>query len=593
MCNSADMQANNWLEKFFDSMRVQEYEGTTDIFEDNACWRDLLAFSWNIITVAGIDDIANMFKSTAAQVSVQEWEIVGDVTHVSNEISCWFTFVTAIAKCKGRLTLVDGRCSVLFTAIEELIGHEEAVCARREIGYVNTPVKGRKSWLEAKLEREQRLGAIEHPYVVIIGGGQGGIGLSARLDMLGVTNVVLDKNRRAGDSWRNRYRSLYLRNTVWQNHMPYLEFPENWPIFISKDRMGDWLEMYVKVMDINYWTSSTCVGAKYFDDRQEWIVDVLWEGELIQLKPKHLVIATGVSGQPKAPDVAGIKSFRGDICHSSEFDTGTEFAGKECIVVGSNNSAHDICMDLWEHGANVTMIQRSDTLVVRSETFFGRSSYKQRNTNSPIATADLDLMGASVPYQVIRDQMKSDWVQIAKEDSEYYRRLIDAGFSLTFGDDQSGLEMMYMYRGSGYYIDVGATELIVSGAVKLRSGVSVKSILEDGMILSDNSKVDADLIVFATGYKPISSLVSKLISPEVATKIGQCWGLGSGTKYDPGPWEGELRNMWKPTDQDGLWFHGGGLTQSRLYSRFLAIQLKARMENIPTPVYSCQNSHDL
>ena len=587
------MQANNWLEKFFDSIRVQEYEGTTDIFEDNACWRDLLAFSWNIITVAGIDDIANMFKSTAAQVSVQEWEIVGDVTHVSNEISCWFTFVTGIAKCKGRLTLVDGRCSVLFTTIEELIGHEEAVCARREIGYVNTPVKGRKSWLEAKLEREQRLGDIEHPYVVIIGGGQGGIGLSARLDMLGVTNVVLDKNRRAGDSWRNRYRSLYLRNTVWQNHMPYLEFPENWPIFISKDRMGDWLEMYVKVMDINYWTSSTCVGAKYFDDRQAWIVDVLCEGEMIQLKPKHLVIATGVSGQPKAPDVSGIKSFRGDICHSSRFDTGTEFTGKECVVVGSNNSAHDICMDLWEHGANVTMIQRSDTLVVRSETFFGRSSYKQKDTNSPITTADLDLMGASVPYQVIRDQMKSDWVQIAKEDSEYYRRLNDAGFALTFGDDDSGLEMMYMYRGSGYYIDVGATELIVSGAVKLRSGVSVKSILEDGMILSDNSKVDADLIVFATGYRPISSLVSKLISPEVATKIGQCWGLGSGTKYDPGPWEGELRNMWKPTDQDGLWFHGGGLTQSRLYSRFLAIQLKARMENIPTPVYSGQNSHDL
>ena len=202
-------------------------------------------------------------------------------------------------------------------------------------------------------------------------------------------------------------------------------------------------------------------------------------------------------------------------------------------------------------------------------------------------------MGASVPYQVIRDQMKSDWVQIAKEDSEYYRRLIDAGFALTFGDDDSGLEMMYMYRGSGYYIDVGATELIVRGAVKLRSGVSVKSILEDGMILSDNSKVDADLIVFATGYRPISSLVSKIISPEVATKVGQCWGLGSGTKYDPGPWEGELRNMWKPTDQDGLWFHGGGLTQSRLYSRFLAIQLKARMENIPTPLYSGQNSHDL
>jgi len=242
-------------------------------------------------------------------------------------------------------------------------------------------------------------------------------------------------------------------------------------------------------------------------------------------------------------------------------------------------------MDLWEHGADVTMVQRSETLVVRSETFFSRSKYTQAVADSSVTTADLDLAGASIPYQVMREQMKSVWSQIANDDREYYCRLVDAGFLLTFGEDQAGLEMMYMYRGSGYYIDVGATELVVKGLVKLKSGVTIQRINGRGMVLSDGTEIEADLIVFATGFQSMSTWVSKLISSDMAVKVGECWGLGSGTKYDPGPWEGELRNMWKPTACAGLWFHGGGLTQSRLYSRFLAMQLKARMEKIPISVY--------
>jgi len=77
----------------------------------------------------------------------------------------------------------------------------------------------------------------------------------------------------------------------------------------------------------------------------------------------------------------------------------------------------------------------------------------------------------------------------------------------------------------------------------------------------------------------------ELISPEVADKVGPVWGLGSDTKGDPGPWAGELRNMWKPTQQENLWFHGGNLMQSRHYSLYLALQLKARFEGFATPVY--------
>ena len=49
--------------------------------------------------------------------------------------------------------------------------------------------------------------------------------------------------------------------------------------------------------------------------------------------------------------------------------------------------------------------------------------------------------------------------------------------------------------------------------------------------------------------------------------------------------------MWKPTQQEGLWFQGGNLHQSRYYSLYLALQLKARMEGIPTPVYALQEVH--
>ncbi|HEX2138480.1 MAG TPA: hypothetical protein VHG33_02090, partial [Woeseiaceae bacterium] len=56
-------------------------------------------------------------------------------------------------------------------------------------------------------------------------------------------------------------------------------------------------------------------------------------------------------------------------------------------------------------------------------------------------------------------------------------------------------------------------------------------------------------------------------------------------------WEGELRNMWKPTQQEGLWFHGGNLFQARFYSLILALQIKARAAGIPTPVYGLQAVH--
>ena len=291
---------------------------------------------------------------------------------------------------------------------------------------------------------------------------------------------------------------------------------------------------------------------------------------------------------PNVPEIPGARAFKGIQCHSSKFVSGEEYAGKQCIVLGSNNSAHDICADLWEHGADVSMIQRSSTHVVRSEALMEMllaGLYSEGALKAGLTTDKADLTFASIPYGILHTLHIPIFKEIAEKDAAFYQRLIDAGFLLDFGEDGSGSFMKYLRRGSGYYIDVGASALVAEGKIKLKSGVTIERINEHSVTLSDGVELRADLIVYATGYGSMEAWAAKLISPEVARRVGKCWGLGSDTAKDPGPWEGELRNMWKPTRQPSLWFHGGNLHQSRHYSKFLALQIKARMEEIPTPVY--------
>jgi putative flavoprotein involved in K+ transport len=401
-----------------------------------------------------------------------------------------------------------------------------------------------------------------------------------------VPTIILERNARPGDSWRNRYKSLCLHDPVWYDHLPYLPFPPNWPVFSPKDKIGDWLEMYTKIMELNYWTSSTCRKAGFDEKAREWMVVVEREGKEITLRPKQLVLATGMSGKPNLPAFAGMERFRGDQHHSSRHPGPDAYAGKKAVIIGSNNSAHDIAADLWEHGADVTMLQRSPTLVMRSDSLArNRPLYSEEAVAKGITTEKADFTVASLPYALLPAAAQPGTARIRQEDADFYARLEKAGFKLTFGADESGIGPMYMRRGSGYYIDVGASDLIASGEIKLKTA-EVAHLTETGVVLKDGSDLPADLIVYATGYGSMNQWAGALISPEVADKVGKVWGLGSGTTKDPGPWEGELRNMWKPTAQDGLWFHGGNLAQSRHYSRFLALQLKARLEGIATPVYA-------
>jgi putative flavoprotein involved in K+ transport len=489
------------------------------------------------------------------------------------------------------LRLVGGKAFTLLTTLDELKGHEEPVNERRPSGVRHGAFRDRVTWAESRTREATELGYTVQPEVLIIGGGQGGIALGARLRQLGVPAIIVERNERPGDSWRKRYKSLALHDPVWYDHLPYIPFPATWPVFSPKDKIGDWLEMYALVMELNYWGSTTCQSATREGDG--WAVVVDRAGEEVTLRPRQLVLALGASGLPSVPEFPGREKFRGDQHHSSAHPGPDRYKGKKAVVIGSNNSAHDICAALWEAGADVTMVQRSSTHVVRSDSLMdlGLSDlYSERAVAAGMTTFKADTIFASLPFRILHAVQTPVYHAIRERDAEFYRRLEQAGFDLDFGEDDSGLFLKYLRRGSGYYIDVGACELVANGDIKLAKG-QVAELTEDEVVLGDGTRLPADLVVYATGYGSMNQLASGIIGRGMADAVGKVWGLGSGTTKDPGPWEGELRNMWKPTAADGLWFHGGNLALSRYYSRYLALQLKARMEGIPTPVYKRAEVH--
>jgi putative flavoprotein involved in K+ transport len=585
---------SRWLESFDKALSAGDVDAVVALFHEDCYWRDLIAFTWNIKTLEGQPAIAEMLRARLGDVRPSHWAIKGEANEADGVTDGWLTFETAQARCDGHIRLKGDQCWTLLTSMIELKGFEEKRGPTREKGVQHGVVKGRESWAERRQREDAELGVERQPYCLIVGGGQGGVALGARLKRLGVPTLIIDKHERPGDQWRKRYKSLCLHDPVWYDHLPYLPFPDHWPIFAPKDKIADWLEMYAKVMELNYWGATECKSAKFDEKKKTWTVVVERAGKTMTLHPTQLVLATGMAGVPNLPKFAGMEDFAGVSHHSSRHVSGEAFKGKKCVVIGSNNSAHDICADLWEHGADVTMVQRSSTHVSKSDSLMELdlgAVYSEKAIAAGITLDKADMLAASIPYKIKHEQQMPVARKIAERDADFYAKLEKSGFMHDWGDDGSGLTMKYLRRGSGYYIDVGASELIIDGKIKLKTGVNVERIKKHSVLLSDGTELPADLIVYATGYGSMNGWAAMLISQEVADKVGKCWGLGSNTTKDPGPWEGELRNMWKPTQQEALWFQGGNLHQSRHYSQYLSLQLKARMEGLPTPVYGLAKTH--
>jgi len=580
-----------WLQRFEATLKVElQSEAMEELFADECFWRDLVSFTWNLKTAEGRGAISEMAAAVRLGACSKNWALKNNAKDDGKGgVEAFLTFETETCNGVGHIRLrPDGRCWTLMTSADSLKCYREPCGSQRVEGRSYGAVRGRIPYSTQKTNEKAQLGSAdcEQPFAVIIGGGQCGLAIAARLKRLGVPNIILDKHPRAGDCWRMRYEALHLHDPTFACHLPYLPFPDDWPLWLHKDQMADFLELYVKYLDLNYWAKSECTSAAWDDVAKEWCVQVSCEGSPRTLKPKHLILATGLYGLPFVPDLKGREHFTGEVFHSSAFRGGKKYAGRQAVVVGSNTSAHDIAGDLWEQGANVTMIQRGGTMITHLDTQLKTVFTSEEDSQAQGITPEIgDLMMTTFPFKVFTEMQKERTKMIREKDADYYRRLEGAGFLQEWGEDDSGNVMMFLRRGTGYYFDNGATELVINGDIALRHGGVLGFSRSGSVLLEDGSEIQADVVILATGYRPLNEMAAKIVGEDIAKTLGKVWGLGSSTRDDPGPWEGELRNMWKPTAQEGLWVQGGNLSFSRVYSKYLALQLQARYLGLETPVY--------
>jgi putative flavoprotein involved in K+ transport len=574
-----DEQFAKWLGLFNAAAAAAGVDALLILFHPDAFWRDMLAFTWNLRTAEGHDEIRKMLDACLVRAKPTAWRQTRPARLEDGVVEGIVEFETQVARCKAIIRLREGKVWTLFTSTAELKGFEQAPGQRHD--HASSSHGG-----GAHRERRSDVAAsTEQPYCLIVGAGHCGLGLGVQLQKLGVPTLIIDRRERPSDTWRNRHDSLALHTPSYFDQMPGFSYPDNWPLHPSKEGFADWLDAYQSVMQLDVMTGAECLGAEYDNARSRWRVRVKRRDRVIELNPEQLVFATGLFGAPNIPDVPGKDRFKGPQQHASLYRNDPRHKNCRCVVVGSGTTAHDIAADLFASGADVTMIQRSPTIVMRSETLIsGIARFYGSEPKAQGITLELaDLLFAATPLRVLVGMHQKLVKHLKETDTAYYRRLESVGFRLTFGEDESGVFPQILRDPGGYYIDVGATELVANGSIKLRSGVGLAALREDSVVLSNGSELPADMIFYATGYQ--RSSFEPMLSPEVVKRVGPLWGFGSGTRRDPGPWEGELRNMWKPTRQKGLWFHSAGVGMARFYSRILALQIKARQAGMATPVY--------
>jgi cation diffusion facilitator CzcD-associated flavoprotein CzcO len=567
--------AENWLAQFESAIGEPDGALLKSLFHPDSHWRDVLALTWRFTTLDGRDTILAALQAHAGRARPTHFCIdpsraaPREVTRAGTRaIEAIFKFETAQGRGSGILRLIpdaaDGnrlKAWTLLTALDELRGFEEQHGLLRPRGEAYSRDFRGPNWLD--LRKAAAAYADHDPDVLVIGGGHSGLMIAARLKQLQVDTLIVDRGLRIGDNWRKRYHALTLHNQVQVNHLPYMPFPPNWPVYIPKDKLANWFEAYVESMELNYWTATEFEGGSYDEKEGRWSVVLRRaDGSTRTMHPRHVVMATGVSGIPNRPDIPTLKDFAGTVQHSNQYSDGEEWTGKNAMVVGTGNSGHDIAQDLHSSGARVTLVQRSPTLITSIEPS-AQLVYAPYNEGT---VDDNDLVATSMPLSLARKSHRMVTDRSKELDKDLLDGLRARGFKLDYGVDGTGWQFKYLTRGGGYYFNVGCSDLVISGEIGLVQFSDIEGFVAEGARMKSGETIPADLIVLATGYQRWEELVRKLFGDEVTERIGPIWGFGD---------DQEMRNMFIRTAQPGLWFMAGGLAQCRINSKYLALQIKA------------------
>ncbi|KIK62719.1 hypothetical protein GYMLUDRAFT_57997 [Collybiopsis luxurians FD-317 M1] len=530
--------ASAWLTKLSSYLEQKDASGFTSLIHSHGWFRDLLVFTWNLRTLNGQGQISKYSSANIGSTTISDVQLCSDAYFKPGSgdqpgsVSSGFTFSTSVGNGRGLFTLTqvssdsgsEWKAFNLLMALESLKGFEP-------IGAEQGVYHGQSfSWSEVR-ENRQRV-TEEDLQALVVGGGQNGLQVAARFQQMGIPTLVVEKNARIGDQWRKRYPSLTLHSTKQYHTLLYQPYPQNWPRYTPRDKIADWLEQYAVSQDLFVWTKSHPLPTPSYDPKtKRWTISIDRDGQITVIHPKHIVLATGTLGEPYVPDIEGRDLFKGQAFHSEHFPGGSSFAGKRVVVVGTGNSAADIALDLHVRGAE--------------EQTGARQLFRTNSQNS-------------------------DWSSnrtFYGQRQAYTRRTGSCRDERNFGPGGAGLLPLAYEDLSGksalFKLCIIHVERSLQDTIK--SGTGIQKFSENALVLDDGSTLEADAIVFATGYVHRRSVTKKIFG-DVIDKTGPVYNIDEA---------GETRGGYRPTGHPGLWYAPGDFEASRFGSRLLAIQLQA------------------
>lgn len=457
-------------------------------FTQDAIWRDLFALTGTTRTIYSPDSIVAAWLDTTASCKLRRFQYVpnsGHVTRLDEEtgwVNITLTFETSAAPeslCTAMLSLVPDKSGwkiwLLRTVLEQLIGHGDVDNLKPVQDGMNgshqdqdLPNGGGENGNGIKADTRNSLestGASHHYDCVVVGAGQAGLGCSGRLQALDVSYITVEKNAAIGDNWLNRYESARLHTIREYSHLPFdRTYDDSYQQFLTKYDIVKGYRSWVKKYGIakNIWFSTTLESGTWNPETSLWTLSLRRDGTTVPVTARHVILAIGPGGQiPLMPQLPNRNLYKGDVIHSSEFDTPDPWKGKVGVVVGTANTAHDVAEDMVEAGLSKTyMVQRRRTYVLPAE-YLSDLASKSFNSNVPTVHADRDQL--SMPNVLGRLLLRKILNGQAEKEPARFQALERAGFKV---ESHGDLSWHMNVRLGGHYMDVGCSERICKGEVR-------------------------------------------------------------------------------------------------------------------------------
>ncbi len=303
---------------------------------------------------------------------------------------------------------------------------------------------------------------------VIIGAGPAGLAMSARFVKSNLPFVLLEQADTIVPKWFAHYDRLHLHTVKEFSSLPFLDFPDDYPQYVSKFQLTDYYQNYIQILGIEPVYKTKVSSIKKV--AEHWIVET--NNGIYECK--NVIIASGLNRIPRIPKWKGIEHFEGEIMHASSYKNAKPFIGKKVLVVGMGNTGAELALDLAEHKIDSSIAVRSEVVIVPRD-LFGRSVQ--------LTARKLD----KLPFGL------GDWIGT-------FSGKIAFGDLKKYGLPISNVAPTVLRREHGKTptIDIGTVAKIKTGEIKIKKGI--KELNKRTVVFDDGTEDNYDLLLLATGY---------------------------------------------------------------------------------------------